>query len=265
MLKDSLKWVPVFGWGMHFFSFIYVSRNWLKDERALLKQVSKIRDSCMGYFWLFVFPEGTIISPDTLEKARSFSEKNNLVCDAGVSPIHGSQTNSIYNPTRVLIPRYKALWTCLKLLTSGKESRQVQSLLDVTMAFEPAQDVTKHVYPEKVFSPKNVYLPDGSKGKGPPERVHIGMQLVEREEWIGYVEKNQEERFDLWLQKRWRRKESELELFQQTRQLGGNQKGDGQKLVVRIVPSFFDVVSLGGTVAAGVACQFSFDKTADEI
>ncbi|KAJ3076727.1 hypothetical protein HDU98_000606 [Podochytrium sp. JEL0797] len=263
MLKDSIQWVPVFGWGMYFFSFVYMSRNWAKDERDLLHRLPMIRDNCLGYYWLLLFPEGTIISPSTLEKARGFiaaaqkpipalAQSKKLVDGEPISNVVDNVASAAkapmdgYTPTRVLIPRYKALFTCLQQFTSAPPKRRMQSLLDVTMAYEPNCDVTQHVYPEKVYSPKNVYLPNHAAGRAPPTRVHIGIEVVKEKEWIASVKGGDEKRFDAWLQKRWRGKEEVLQRFQET----GRLREEGVKVdVVQIVPKVVDVVGLVGVVA----------------
>ncbi|KAJ3284463.1 Acyl-CoA:lysophosphatidylglycerol acyltransferase 1 [Rhizoclosmatium sp. JEL0117] len=280
VLKEGLKWIPVFGWGMHFFSFVFVSRDWEKDQKVLVDRAGLIRESSCGWFWLLVFPEGTIISPDTLEKSRKFAKDMAERRDSGFVEeeearnilVGGEDTASTtrrklrsysksrkheeYVPTRVLIPRYRALWTMLRVLAQKKEEKQVQALLDVTMAYEPLVDVTEGVYPEKVYSPKNVYLPNRGKGMGPPTRVHIGVQTVYRNEWIEYVKGGDEKGFDAWLKSRWQKKEGELEMFQQLGSLSSSlavSKGRKKKrkpLVVRVVPSLVDIAGLGGVILA---------------
>jgi 1-acyl-sn-glycerol-3-phosphate acyltransferase len=37
ILKDSVKNMPVFGWGMHFFEFIFLAREWERDKSALFQ------------------------------------------------------------------------------------------------------------------------------------------------------------------------------------------------------------------------------------
>ncbi|KAI8833867.1 acyltransferase-domain-containing protein, partial [Chytriomyces cf. hyalinus JEL632] len=187
VLKDSLQRIPVFGWGMHFFSFIFVARNWAKDEKILTDRCTHL--TSRGGYCLVLFPEGTIISPDTLAKSHAFSEKR----------------GDVYRCARLLVPRYKALWVCLKQLCLGLDGgkqveslervkqHRLQSLLDMTIAYEPAINVKDGMFPEKVFSPRSLFLPDWSAAKNPqnwkipPQRVQIMFEAIDESEWAAFL------------------------------------------------------------------------------
>ncbi|KAJ3137925.1 hypothetical protein HK100_000223 [Physocladia obscura] len=242
ILKESLKSVPIFGWGMQFFSFIFLSRDWAKDENVLLDRVSLIRDNSLGFFWLLVFPEGTIISPDTLKKSHAFA--------AGGS-ISENATTAEKKNQRVLIPRYKALWTCLTQLSSSKTKKsQNIPLIDVTMSYEPVADIAKLQFPEKVYSPQNVFLPHGNKQ--PPQRVHILIERIDGRDWNGFVEQGNEELFNNWLKKRWIVKDENLKQFAETRRFGDAAK---KVTVIRVVPSVADIGSLTAAVLVAWALR----------
>ncbi len=42
ILKDSLKWIPFIGWGMQFYRFIFLKRNWASDQAQLAKQLGQV-------------------------------------------------------------------------------------------------------------------------------------------------------------------------------------------------------------------------------
>ncbi|KAJ3235086.1 hypothetical protein HDU81_000833 [Chytriomyces hyalinus] len=247
VLKDSLQRIPVFGWGMHFFSFIFVARKWAKDEQVLSHRCTHLRhtSTSRGGYSLLLFPEGTIISPDTLAKSHAFSEKR----------------GDVYRCERVLVPRYKALWVCLSQLYLGLDGgkhddtletvkqQRLQSFVDMTIAYEPAINVKDGMFPEKVFSPRSLFLPDWSAPKNlqnwkiPPQRVQIMFETIDESEWAAFLVDRDEASFDEWLRMWWRRKENELESFQESRQL----MKEGRKMkrtVFKISPSAWDIVSL---------------------
>ncbi|KAJ3205749.1 hypothetical protein HDU82_004976 [Entophlyctis luteolus] len=237
MLKDSLKSVPIFGWGMSFFSFVFLSRKWEKDEAILENRLSLIRDNSLGFYWLLIFPEGTIISPDTLKKSRIFYEKREtLEKTSGKSDCAG-----VLPPQRVLIPRYRALWKSLQILTLNSfRDGEVPTLLNVTIGYEPTVDVAKSVFPERVFSPKNVFLPEKRKERGPPKRVHVLVEFVEENLWLKHVQTNDEHGFDFWLKRVWREKDRAMDKFQE------NQRMDSRKFteLLRLEPNGWDVFLL---------------------
>ncbi|KAI8833303.1 acyltransferase-domain-containing protein [Chytriomyces cf. hyalinus JEL632] len=257
VLKDSLQRIPVFGWGMHFFSFIFVARNWAKDEQILMDRCTHLRhtSTSRGGYCLLLFPEGTIISPDTLAKSHAFSEKR----------------GDLYRCGRVLVPRYKALWVCLKQLCLGlngekvdslegpsSKQQRLQSLVDMTIAYEPAINVKDGIFPEKVFSPRSLFLPDWSAPKNPqnwkipPQRVQIMFETIDESEWAAFLVDNDETHFDEWLRMRWKRKEDEMESFQESRQL----MKEGRKMkrtVFKIAPSVWDIISLALAVLSAWA------------
>ncbi|KAJ3238434.1 Acyl-CoA:lysophosphatidylglycerol acyltransferase 1 [Chytriomyces hyalinus] len=263
VLKDSLQRIPVFGWGMHFFSFIFVARNWAKDEKILTDRCAKLRQTSTsrGGYCLLLFPEGTIISPDTLAKSHAFSEKR----------------GDVYRSARVLAPRYKALWVCLKQLCFGldgektdslaepsSKQQRLQSLVDMTIAYEPAINVKDGMFPEKVFSPRSLFLPDWSAPKNPqnwkipPQRVQIMLETIDESEWAAFLADNDETHFDEWLRTRWRKKENELESFQESRQLMKEGR-EMKRTVFKIRSSVWDIVSLSlAVISAWVLVRMTY-------
>lgn len=76
-LKDMLRHAPGAGWAMQAAHFLFLTRNWEKDEGRI--------DSFMTYFktagtnpQLLLFPEGTDLQPESLMKSKNFAKKNDL-------------------------------------------------------------------------------------------------------------------------------------------------------------------------------------------
>lgn len=119
ILKASLKWVPVIGWGMQFFNFIFLQRNWLADRTPLAEHLSvmaeglrpqddKKRDdpngNTLNRLLLLIFPEGTLVSRDTRPVSAKFAAK------LGVE-----------NPKNLILPRSTGLFFCLRTLAAEVE------------------------------------------------------------------------------------------------------------------------------------------------
>lgn len=72
ILKADLKSIPVVGWGMRQFEFLFLDRNWQADKRRLYRLLGSFVED--GYeACLLIFPEGTTINTRTLEKSQAFA------------------------------------------------------------------------------------------------------------------------------------------------------------------------------------------------
>jgi lysophosphatidic acid acyltransferase/lysophosphatidylinositol acyltransferase len=76
MLKSSLRYVPVIGWGWSLCDMIFLSRNWQKDRENLAKSMEILitypRSLILSYF------EGTRFTPKKYEASVAFAEEKNL-------------------------------------------------------------------------------------------------------------------------------------------------------------------------------------------
>eukprot|EP00300_Choanocystis_sp_HF-7_P030782 c39733_g1_i1.p1 GENE.c39733_g1_i1~~c39733_g1_i1.p1 ORF type:complete len:349 (-),score=68.55 c39733_g1_i1:12-1058(-) len=75
MLKDSLKYVPIFGWGCWFFGFLFVKRNWQTDSTRVTKTLNEYVEDNLP-IWLLMFPEGTTMHREALDSSRAFATKS---------------------------------------------------------------------------------------------------------------------------------------------------------------------------------------------
>ncbi|KAH7012391.1 acyltransferase-domain-containing protein [Macrophomina phaseolina] len=113
ILKESIKHIPLIGWGSQFYNFIFLARNWEKDKPRFqehLQQLSNPKDP----MWLIIFPEGTNLSAATRESSRRWAEKN-----------------GIKDMRHQLLPRSTGLKFCLENLQGSTEW-----LYDCTIAYE---------------------------------------------------------------------------------------------------------------------------------
>ncbi|KAL2912156.1 hypothetical protein HK105_208357 [Polyrhizophydium stewartii] len=143
MLKDSLAKLPIFGWGMQFFEFIFMARKWGKDKQTLTSNLARARDDKMP-LWLLIFPEGTVITDDTKAKSRAYAKKADLPDD----------------PTHVLIPKSTGLLNSLRVMGSD-----VEYLYDFTIGYS---GIGPDACPYDAYPLTSVFF----EGKGPAQ-IHI--------------------------------------------------------------------------------------------
>ena len=77
ILKESLKNIPIIGWGAQFYNFIFLKRKWEQDKDSFkqhLDQLSNTQDP----MWLLIFPEGTNLAKGTREKSAEWAKQRGL-------------------------------------------------------------------------------------------------------------------------------------------------------------------------------------------
>ncbi|CAG8564404.1 5607_t:CDS:2, partial [Paraglomus occultum] len=75
--KDSLKFIPFFGWGMWLMGMLFVTRNWTQDEAKIEKMFKTIK-RYEAPVWIVNFLEGTRATPQKLKDSQQYARKNNL-------------------------------------------------------------------------------------------------------------------------------------------------------------------------------------------
>ena len=87
ILKESLKYIPIIGPGMMFFSFMFLARNWAKDKPRFTHRLQKLKTKHAGPLsgssvydpmWLMIFPEGTNLSNNGRRISAKWAEKQGL-------------------------------------------------------------------------------------------------------------------------------------------------------------------------------------------
>ncbi|EXJ59443.1 uncharacterized protein A1O5_12068 [Cladophialophora psammophila CBS 110553] len=184
ILKESLRKIPVFGWGMQLYQFIFLKRNWEQDKpnmASALQRLNKPTDP----MWLLLFPEGTNLARSTRERSAAWAKKNNIP-----------------DTRHVLLPRSTGLQFCL-----GELKDTVDYLYDCTVVYE---GVPRGQYAQDIFTLRAGYL----EGR-PPKSVSM--------HWRRFAVKDipihNDRAFDLWLRARWREKDVMIEEYYQTGKL----------------------------------------------
>ncbi|KAF2269127.1 acyltransferase-domain-containing protein [Lojkania enalia] len=178
ILKESLKNIPIIGWGAQFYNFIFLARNWEVDQQRFkqhLAQLNKPNDP----MWLIIFPEGTNLSQTTREKSKAWAEKNGLK-----------------DMKHQLLPRSTGLRFCLQ------ELRETTNwLYDCTIAYE---GVPPGQFGQDIFTLRTSFF----EGR-PPKSVNMHWRRFH----IDSIPLNNSKAFEVWLRNRWREKDYMLEYF----------------------------------------------------
>lgn len=78
ILKDSLKSVPVFGWVMQTLLYVFVSRNNKDADVGHIGETTEYLCNSGERPTMFLFPEGTDLSPSNKAKNKEYAEKEKL-------------------------------------------------------------------------------------------------------------------------------------------------------------------------------------------
>lgn len=224
ILKKSLKWIPFVGWGMQFYRFIFLARNWASDQKQLAKQLGEVASenhnpssssSTAKKLLLMIFPEGTLVSRQTRPVSAKFAEKS------GIKDLEN-----------LLLPRSTGLFFCLRTL--AKEMDDLW-LVDFTIGYP---GVPPAGYGQDFYTLRSIFM----QGVPPPAiHIHLTMTRVtppiagdtsSNAESVASIataevdtpplgkndkpaESSEEERkeFEEWLRARWTRKDEEMHRF----------------------------------------------------
>ncbi|KAH0874030.1 hypothetical protein HID58_071392, partial [Brassica napus] len=111
VMKKSSKFLPVIGWSMWFSEYLFLERNWAKDESTLKSGLQRLNDFPRP-FWLALFVEGTRFTEAKLKAAQEYAASSQL-------PV----------PRNVLIPRTKGFVSAVSNMRSF-----VPAIYDMTVA-----------------------------------------------------------------------------------------------------------------------------------
>lgn len=178
ILKESLKNVPIIGWGAQFYNFIFLSRKWENDKAQFQKHLDTL-NNVNDPMWLLIFPEGTNLAKSTRERSKAWAEKNGL-----------------QDMKHQLLPRSLGLQFSLQRLRGTTEW-----LYDCTIAYEGI--------PIGEFG-QDIFTLQSSMFEGrPPKSVNMHFRRFR----IANIPLDNDKAFDVWLRNRWREKDYLLEHF----------------------------------------------------
>lgn len=181
VLKESLRRIPIIGWGMQFCQFIFMKRNWEQDKPNMAKHLQKL-NKASSPMWLLLFPEGTNLAPSTRKTSKKWAAQNRIP-----------------DMQHQLLPRSTGLRFCLQELRGT-----VEYLYDCTIGYE---GVPRGQYAQDIFTLKASYL----EGR-PPKSVSMYWRRFK----ISSAPIDDPKAFDLWLRAHWTAKDKLLEGFVRT-------------------------------------------------
>ncbi|EKM60925.1 uncharacterized protein PHACADRAFT_247149 [Phanerochaete carnosa HHB-10118-sp] len=214
VLKKSLKWLPIIGWGMQLYNFIFLSRSWASDRLHLAKSLSWLsaqaekRDTPLTFV---LYPEGTLVSKHTRPLSKKYADKM------------GFPDNR-----NMLLPRSTGLQYSLRALSPRIRSLQ---LIDVTVAYPGIPPLG---YGQSYYTLRSIFM-DGV----PPPQVHMHVRKfdVSRDVPIGDLSKvnpsklpnvsggpmkesaetdvpqDEKDKFDKWLRELWTAKDHDVDRY----------------------------------------------------
>ena len=180
ILKESLKSIPVIGWGMQFAQFIFLKRKWEEDKPRLAQHMQRFKNS--KPMWLMMFPEGTNLADSTRLTSRKWAAKN-----------------GIKDMQHVLLPRSTGLHFMLSELKDT-----VDYVYDCTIAYE---GVPRGEYAQDIFTVGASYF-----GGSPPKSVNMYWRRFR----VANIPLDDSQKFDAWLRARWSEKDRFIENWYRT-------------------------------------------------
>ncbi|KAF5025091.1 hypothetical protein F66182_2792 [Fusarium sp. NRRL 66182] len=190
ILKESLKHIPIIGWGMRFYGFIFMSRKMASDQPRLAYRLNKLKQpkidpngkAYMDPMWLLLFPEGTNLSNNGRRKSAGWAAKNDLK-----------------DPDHVMIPRSTGMFFCLNELKGS-----IDYIYDCTVAYE---GIPRGGYGEEFFGLSSTYF----QGR-PPKSVNFHWRRFR----LCDIPLHDQKAFDLWLREQWYKKDALMEEYMKT-------------------------------------------------
>ncbi|KAF9437910.1 hypothetical protein BGZ76_010621 [Entomortierella beljakovae] len=111
--KDSLKYIPFYGWGMWIMGMLFISRNWQQDQVKINQMFGRILD-IQAPVWVASFLEGSRLNPSKLAASQKFMAGRGL-------PVLSN----------VMMPRTKGFIACVNKFRGS----HVKCVYDFTFAY----------------------------------------------------------------------------------------------------------------------------------
>ncbi|KIR59988.1 acyltransferase [Cryptococcus bacillisporus CA1873] len=235
LLKASLKNIPVVGWGMRFFNFIFLRRSWAADRNNLtlaLRQLGKEAQSGQensetsrvlplrkrSPLWLLIFPEGTIVSDEERVKSIKYAKREGI--DDFATLLHPRSTGLLFC-LRTLLPQIPDL-NLLDItiwypgVPFGKYAQNWYGLFSVFL---------KSVPPPTVYLHLHVYSHLGEPECKIPSLVPTQSSRISglSADW-GLANAEEARAFELWLRNVWTAKEGRIEQFYESQRFADSQE-----------------------------------------
>ncbi|KAJ7462658.1 acyltransferase-domain-containing protein [Mycena galericulata] len=153
-LKKSLQWLPILGWAMRFFDFIFLARSWVSDRVRLsthLSALGKAAEKDDNPLVFFLYPEGTVVSKDTRPISKKFADKM-----------------GIDDMTNTLLPRSTGLLYSLRSLAPRIPDLK---LIDITTVYP---GIPPMGYGQSYYTLRSIFLHGV-----PPPSIHMHLRMFD--------------------------------------------------------------------------------------
>lgn len=222
LLVYWIQYIPIIGWGVWFFEFVFMRQKWIYDADNLRSKLTLLQPP----FALVIFPEGMVNTPVNRATSQRYHSKE---CIKTPHSIH------------TLVPKTRGIKYCLERLR-GK----IDCLMDCTIGYS---DMKETDVPFERFSLNRVFF----EGKG-PKTIHIHTERVK----LDVIPLENQVEFTEWIRGVFINKDR---LIQKFFSLGDHGHSESKR-VYQIAPKFADWVNLGSVYAVvsavGYALVLSF-------
>ncbi|KAJ3499649.1 hypothetical protein NLJ89_g10079 [Agrocybe chaxingu] len=217
-LKNSLRWVPIVGWGMQFFKFIFLARSWASDRQQLATDLASLgreaeREGKPLCFLLY--PEGTLVSKDTRPRSKKYADKMGIT---DMKNMLLPRSTGLHYSLRSLAPRIPDLrlfdmtvaYPGIPPLGYGQDYYTLRSIL-----FDGVPPPAVHIHLRMFDVTKDVPIGDLADASGARSPDLKARRIVEVD-----IPSEEKEVFDVWLRKLWQEKDEAIDRYFETGTLG---------------------------------------------
>ncbi|KAF4622983.1 hypothetical protein D9613_001976 [Agrocybe pediades] len=216
-LKKSLRWVPIVGWGMQFFNFIFLARSWASDRKQLATDLASLGREAEreGKPLCFIlYPEGTLVSKDTRPRSKKYAEKMGI---NDMRHILLPRSTGLHYSLRSLAPRIPDLrlldltvaypgkhfcWRCIPPLGFGQDYYTLRSIFFDGVA-PPAIHIHLRMFDVNAVPIGNLAGTSQSTTPDPKAKRTVEVDIPSDEKDV----------FDVWLRKLWEEKDDSMDNF----------------------------------------------------
>lgn len=220
-LQKRFRWVPIVGWGMQFFDFIFLAQSWASDRKLLASSLATLGKEAQRENKPFVFllyPEGTLVTENTRPRSKKFADK------MGIDDMHHTllpRSTGLHYVLRSLSPRVQDLRILdLTVIYPGIPplgyGQNYYTLRSIFCSGIPPPEIHLHL---RVFNVRDLPIGDLSASNPAviPEPVK-DKQVVEVD-----IPDDEKRTFDLWLRDLWKAKDDAIARYFETKSLAPGQ------------------------------------------
>lgn len=214
VLKDGLKWLPLYGWYFSQHGGVYVKRSANFDEKAMKKKLSS-QTRLSTPMYLVIFPEGTRYNP---ELKKVISDSQVFAAKQGLAVLN-----------HILTPRMKASHVAIETMRE-----HLDAVYDITVAYEGTLTADGQRHPAPT-------MPEFLCKECP--RVHIHISRVDIKEIPA-----EPDFFRRWLHERFEIKDKLLTTFYESEDPAKKCRfpGEGRKSPLGLSKTLPSLLILGG-------------------